>query len=720
MDEPEEGVAQRRTAASAHRDRLRVGAPGTWVATLTSVAFLLVHVIGTRYALLTLREAWEWRFQARIIADHLLTSLFGFRSAVAAWIASLSVAPSVVVLALGGVACASTVWRLLRRQPELHVGLRLRMVLYLAMACLFVNAFFLSTPETSTGPFRVRLPLTSSMSVTLAYGMYALWSLLLPRLQRAFPVRLGRMLDIFAMNAVLVLMLAELALRLAGTVWPTPLLVTQSTSSQVRLSANRERPGTVRFNFPINRGGHYDTEFLPDSMRRAPVVVSIGDSYSYGTVPHAFHFTTIAEQEVGGIEFYNMGFPDIGPNAYLYLLEHEALPLNPDLVIINLFMGNDVTDGAMPVVRPPRWHDADNYLLAVVWNRFSIMKRAELTTSPKAIREGRLSRQELALAYPWLADPLLEKPLFSREVYLDIESKSAASISSQRGSLFFGRFVNTLATLEAGAGDTPLAFMLIPAAFQVEDSIWADIVQESDQPLDRDLAHRVVLRWLRCRGTPVLDLLPVLKAVPPMEDGRRHLYHRQDTHFNVRGNEVAGRALASFVKSLQSAAPKRVPTCPPPELTPEPVPPALALPLRLDIGDSTARPWMRVGWNADETAGGQTFAWSDGDRSIVKFRLRSRGDVRVDFEVLPFVFPGSPPQGITVVLNGSVIEEVRLEPGLKKYSVVLPARALSKSVDALEFRYAYTRSPQEVFDNSPDVRKLSVAWYSIDFSPRAP
>ena len=37
-------------------------------------------------------------------------------------------------------------------------------------------------------------------------------------------------------------------------------------------------------------------------------------------------------------------------------------------------------------------------------------------------------------------------------------------------------------------------------------------------------------------------------AVEPLPDGRRHLYQLRDTHFNARGNQVAGQELAAFLR----------------------------------------------------------------------------------------------------------------------------------------------------------------------------
>jgi hypothetical protein len=42
--------------------------------------------------------------------------------------------------------------------------------------------------------------------------------------------------------------------------------------------------------------------------------------------------------------------------------------------------------------------------------------------------------------------------------------------------------------------------------------------------------------------------LPILRAAPPWTDGKKHFYHLRDTHFNARGNEIAGKALGEFLK----------------------------------------------------------------------------------------------------------------------------------------------------------------------------
>ena len=92
--------------------------------------------------------------------------------------------------------------------------------------------------------------------------------------------------------------------------------------------------------------------------------------------------------------------------------------------------------------------------------------------------------------------------------------------------------------------------MIIPDQLQVEEDIWRAVCDRyRDTELDRAYAQRCIKKWLTDNGIPCLDLLPVLLSVPPLEDGKRHLYHLDDTHFNVRGNEAAGRALARFIEN---------------------------------------------------------------------------------------------------------------------------------------------------------------------------
>ena len=99
--------------------------------------------------------------------------------------------------------------------------------------------------------------------------------------------------------------------------------------------------------------------------------------------------------------------------------------------------------------------------------------------------------------------------------------------------------------IRKAAAETPVLIMLIPDQFQVDDQLWQALGM---QDRDRDQPQKRIIAWLQAEGIPYLDLLEVLRAVPVMADGQRHLYHLRDTHFNARGNSVTGKALAEFLR----------------------------------------------------------------------------------------------------------------------------------------------------------------------------
>lgn len=667
---------------------------------LITALLLLIHLAAGGLAC----AALLWAFRIRVSLQVMLG--IGFPLVVVMLV-------SVLIMSLAESRRAGRLLR--RRQPTPDGGLRLRGLLYAGMGFLLAELFWLRTERDKF----------VWLGLLFTYALYVAWTWWLPRLRQRTPQGLRRGLDVLGMNVCLSLILAEAALRVTAMIWPTPLLVTSASSEQTRLAASRLTPGSTHYGFRVNSTGHYDHEFVPRSANpQQRVVVSIGDSFSVSRVPHAFHFTTRCEEQLADVAVYNMGISMIGPSEYRYLLAHEALPLHPDLVLINLFIGNDLTDGVF-YQGPPRWHDAERYLLPVVLKRLRKVGRerdhlAALDGGPltavdagsadagsadagsAGAIEGRTAestRAELIAAAPELADPLLEKPTFRRSLYLQIERDRAEAVC---GSSDYGEFFRRLLELSRVTG-IPLAFVLIPDEFQVEDPLWQEILAQSDQPLDRDRPQREIGQWLETQGLDYLDLLPVLRSVAPLPDGRRHVYHLQDSHFNVRGNEVAGRAIAEFVRGkLAQDAELR-------ERFRE-------LPIEIPLDDPAMHRWMLSGWYRNRHATAGDGCWSHGLQSELLLPLPTEGDVRMEFRCQPLAFVNAPPQSVSLSVNGEAISTIPLRPGLQTYSLTLPRDALRDDQNHFVFRYAYARRPSEVLPESQDERLLSVCWYSLTFA----
>lgn len=394
-------------------------------------------------------------------------------------------------------------------------------------------------------------------SAGLAFGLFAL-ALLARGLAARLPRRPVLAADVLLMNACVLALGGEIGLRVLARWRPSPILASADSPLAI-VESHRPRPGSMKLGFPHNSRGYYDVEFAPKTPGK-PLVVSIGDSFAEGVVPHDYHFTKVCERALPGAAVYNMGVASSGPREYLYLLEHEALGLRPDAVVVNLFLGNDIADSRD---RGPayRFLDLENLLLYQVPARLAKIARereerrreglgAAAPQIEPADERRALSPAEVLERWPWVARPLAEPPAFSKESFLATECFRARDICALTAPHHFGDFFACLAEIKAAAGATPVVFVLIPDEFQVEEALWHEVAAAAGAPLDRDLPQRVIGAWLAARGLACLDLLPVLRAVPPLADGRSHTYHAQDTHWNARGNEAAGMAMAEVLRPM--------------------------------------------------------------------------------------------------------------------------------------------------------------------------
>jgi hypothetical protein len=394
--------------------------------------------------------------------------------------------------------------------------------------------------------------------------VFSSWSLC----ARVAPERLRRpraAADLALTSAALALLVLELGLQAASRTSDHALLTRPHAQEADRmLRALRLPPGSRYLGGRANTHGYVDEEFRVE-RRKPRRVVSIGDSFSTGVVPHAFHYTTVAEELLGDTEILNFGVPGIGPDQYRQLLSSEGLAFAPDQFLVVLFAGNDLEGfEPLPESEDPAWLQRRNTMLFLVARRLGALLRERARAGigadevdrrlGKDLADG-LEAREQVLALPHLADPLLESPTYSPEHFLALEVKRARLLGSPSQGPY-ERLLSQLEALVESAGEVRIAFAILPDEFQVDDELWAQVTAAADQTsLERERFQRVVLEWGRARGVPVLDVLPHLRAQPPWSDGRPHLYHLRDTHFNRRGNRAAGEALARFLAEILPSAP---------------------------------------------------------------------------------------------------------------------------------------------------------------------
>ena len=100
-----------------------------------------------------------------------------------------------------------------------------------------------------------------------------------------------------------------------------------------------------------------------------------------------------------------------------------------------------------------------------------------------------------------------------------------------------------------------LLVVLIPDEFQVNDRLWADLLAEDPEPdrFRRDWPQETILEYCRSKGISCLDLLPILRQA----EAQARTYRPRDTHWNLRGNRVAGESLGLRVAEMSQNRPRK-------------------------------------------------------------------------------------------------------------------------------------------------------------------
>ncbi len=459
-----------------------------------------------------------------------------------------------VALGLSALAALAVLASASRSAGTLAPGAPLRLTLLAGLMGLAVLLFALQ-------PAR-------DVTVALTAGLTGGLAAVLVLTARALPRRLSRSLDLTAVLLIVLVLAAEAVTRVWDAAARPALLAPTEADAAAMLARHRLAPGTLRFGFPINSRGDYDAELDRASpAARDRLVVAIGDSFANGVVPHHYHYTTEAERHLAALtgqtwEVYNMGAPAIGPREYLHLIRHEALALEPDAIVVGLFTGNDLVaaaQGTRPAPDgPARWFGREHFKSALALTRLVRLWGQPTTGAPPAAGSDPVrDLASLRRLYPWIDDVGAEQPFMLRYDFARVERQRAGGVCNDDDAPYDATEA-VLAEMAEACGDIPLLVMVIPDEFQVEPDVWELVVSADGADLDRDRPHRELTRRLAApafteAGGHALHLLEPLRAVPPLPDGRRHVYHLHDTHFNARGNRAAGQALGAALAGLLSA-----------------------------------------------------------------------------------------------------------------------------------------------------------------------
>ena len=330
----------------------------------------------------------------------------------------------------------------------------------------------------------------------------------------------------------------------------------QGSNAASEIDLRRPEPGTQFFGMPLNEGGYHDRAFFRASEQDL-VVALLGDSFGFGIVPYERLFTTVAENRLRAaagerferVAIHNFSINAIGPWEYKRLLEEEALATEPKLVVVCLFVGNDISQARRDDPGMDRLYTLSK------WRTWEFGRRVI-----KLVMEGRRSGASLgddmatpvgasagALALEYLDDTSLEEASFSEPAFLSIENDrlEVTRISRSNTRKDYAHLRTVLDAIHARLGER-MMILIIPDEYQVDDTFFASLTEGKPDPsqYDQFFPQQEIHRYCDERGIPCVDPLDALRAAN-LQD---RVYHLRNTHWNSRGNSIAGELLGDALR----------------------------------------------------------------------------------------------------------------------------------------------------------------------------
>jgi hypothetical protein len=333
--------------------------------------------------------------------------------------------------------------------------------------------------------------------------------------------------ELVATNIVLALVAGELALQGSAAVLGRSFLVDAGMDAR-RLVPGRDYGGGL----VGNRLGYPGPEFPAEKTAGLMRIAALGDSFAVGpAVPFADCYLTRLGQELPGVRVGNFGLSGAGPHEYRLILERDVLRIQPDLVLLSVFVGNDITE----TLGEPRHLHPCRHALGLLGQR-----------------SWRLVREWWRGAGPAAACLRAGETPLSPQTFREVEARRLVICRRQPEAALERKWQHALGELDRLVGacrkhGVPLAVVLIPDEFQVNDAVLEAARLEvgwSREEIDLEAPQRRLAEFFAVRNVPCLDLLPAMRSTPAC-------YAPCDTHWNVTGNHLAAREIGVWLKGLK-------------------------------------------------------------------------------------------------------------------------------------------------------------------------
>ena len=321
------------------------------------------------------------------------------------------------------------------------------------------------------------------------------------------------------------LSLAEIALRVFDHYNPSFIFYSDS------YKRFRGKPFADDWDFKLNSRGFKDVEFS-DKKESAYRILGIGDSFSYGVVPYKYNYLTLIESQLHArnpnVEVLNMGIPDTGPKDYFSLLLEEGLALQPDMVLLSFFVGNDFDQS-----RKKKNHEY-SYVASLLRYIINLQQKYEGN-----IIHGKGTYCDKC-------------PTFGHEEYLKIEGKRSQIYLEEYGQFpqLLDKALYYLVLIKEICEKKGIDFVvvIIPDELQINKNLEREIRNAYYPNIEKEVwniarPNRALSNELNKLRIDNIDLYDYFVDV-----SYGNLYRPRDTHWNIAGNQLAANVIEQHLQ----------------------------------------------------------------------------------------------------------------------------------------------------------------------------
>lgn len=295
----------------------------------------------------------------------------------------------------------------------------------------------------------------------------------------------------------------------------------------------------------------------PSDQDKIRKVLVLGDSFvSNVAVKDNEVFTEVMERQIENTAVLNFGVNGYG-QAQEYLLLKEWFPkVNPDIVILVVYVRNDFDDnmgGHWVYPRPVARWDRD-------YSKLTIDEPPEPPSSEESIHERLLSFCRTSHFYSLLSErveALVDKYSGEDESEYETSLDTPPELylcrrqPTNATTLLYRTMEVLLLTIAQYVEErgVSMIFVIAPSFLQVDGNLWSSTLADFDEEsrdYGRSIPNRRLMQFARDNNLSMIDLLPILQG----ELGKgRETYNLEQQHWNSDGNRLVADALLDYLEA---------------------------------------------------------------------------------------------------------------------------------------------------------------------------